>query len=131
MVFERKAHSNALARFGFALVFITVLSGGVLAVPLKKRGQFELENIYIPSALVMMLVLAMVVAALFMPNWPEAVHAAGAQAVWAGAACGFGWGVGSILFGYDVTMAGRSVQILLEHRKRFRIHPGGATVGFH
>jgi len=94
---------------GFALVFIAALSGGALAVPLKQRRQFELENIYIPSTLVMMLILPFAMAAILMPNWQQAVHAAGAAAVWRGAAFGFGWGVGALLFGYGVTMAGMSV----------------------
>ena len=99
-------HSPVL---GFALVFIAALSGGGLAVPLKKRRQFELENIYIPATLVMMLILPFLMTAFVMPNWLEAVHAAGAGAVWRGAAYGFGWGVGAILFGYGVTMTGMSV----------------------
>jgi len=99
-------HSPVL---GFALVFIAALSGGALAVPLKKRRQFELENIYIPSTLVMMVFLPFLMAAVVMPNWLEAVHAAGAGPVWRGAAYGFGWGLGAILFGYGVTMAGMSV----------------------
>lgn len=94
---------------GFSLVFIAAIAGGALAVPLKKRRQFELENIYIPSTLVMMLILPMITAALVAPNWQRAVNAAGTQTVWAGAAYGFGWGVGAILFGYGVTMAGMSV----------------------
>ena len=57
----------------------------------------------------MMLILPFVMAAFVMPNWQEAVHAAGAGAVWTGAAFGFGWGVGAVLFGYGVTMAGMSV----------------------
>ena len=95
--------------FGFALVFIAAVAGGGLAVPLKKRRKFELENIYIPSTVVMMLILPFVMAAFVLPNWPQAVHAAGSGAVWKGAAYGFGWGVGSIMFGYGVTMAGMSV----------------------
>ena len=95
--------------FGFALVFIAAIAGGALAVPLKKRRVFELENIYIPSTLVMMLVLPCLMAAFVLPHWPDAVHAAGAGTVWAGAAYGFGWGIGSILFGYGVTLAGMSV----------------------
>jgi hypothetical protein len=42
---------------GFILVFIAAIAGGGLAVPLKKRRVFELENIYIPSTIVMMLIL--------------------------------------------------------------------------
>jgi L-rhamnose-H+ transport protein len=99
-------HSPVL---GFALVFIAAIAGGALAVPLKHRRIFELENIYIPSTLVMMLILPFIMAAFVMPNWPEAVHAAGPRTVWTGAAYGFGWGVGSILFGYGVTLAGMSV----------------------
>ncbi len=99
-------HSSAL---GFTLVFIAAVAGGGLAVPLKKRRKFELENIYIPATLVMMLILPFAMAAFVTPNWPEAIRAAGAGAVWKGAAYGFGWGIGSIMFGYGVTMAGMSV----------------------
>ena len=94
---------------GFVLVLIAAVAGGALAVPLKKRQEFELENIYIPSTLVMMLICPLVMAAFVLPHWTEAVHAAGTGAVIKAAAYGLGWGVGSILFGYGVTMAGMSV----------------------
>ena len=101
-------HSTIL---GFVLVFIAAIAGGALAVPLKKRRKFELENIYVPSTLVMMLILPFLMAAFVAPHWQEAVHAAGARTVWAGAAYGFGWGIGAILFGYGVTLAGMSVGV--------------------
>jgi L-rhamnose-H+ transport protein len=94
---------------GFLLVFIAAVAGGALALPLKKRRQFELENIYIPSTLVMMLVLPLLMAWLVIPHWPEAVRAAGAGTVSEGMAYGFAWGIGAILFGYGVTLAGMSV----------------------
>lgn len=94
---------------GFALVFIAAIAGGALAVPLKKRRQFELENIYVPSTLMMMILLPLVMAAFVVPNWLQAVHAVGARTVYAGIAYGFGWGIGAILFGYGVTLAGMSV----------------------
>jgi L-rhamnose-H+ transport protein len=99
-------HSPVL---GFALVFIAAIAGGALAVPLKKRRGFELENIYIPSTLVMMIVLPLIMAAFVAPQWIEAIHLAGDHTVYAGVAYGFGWGVGAVLFGYGVTMAGMSV----------------------
>jgi L-rhamnose-H+ transport protein len=99
-------HSTVL---GFALVFIAAIAGGGLAVPLKKRRQFELENIYIPSTLVVMLILPMIMAAFVAPQWLHAVQAAGLRTVWAGVGYGFGWGIGAILFGYGVTLAGMSV----------------------
>ncbi len=95
--------------FGFALVFVAAVAGGALAVPLKKRQVFELENIYIPSTFIMMLFLPLLMALLVLPHWTEAIRAAGAATVWAGAAYGFGWGIGAILFGYGVTLAGMSV----------------------
>src|ERR1019366_3649954 len=67
------------------------------------------ENIYIPSTIVMMLILPFIMAAFVTPKWMQAIHMAGARTVWAGVAYGFGWGVGSLLFGYGVTMAGMSV----------------------
>jgi L-rhamnose-H+ transport protein len=99
-------HSTVL---GFLLVFIAAVSGGGLAVPLKKRRQFEIENIYLPSTLVMMIILPLIMAEFVMPNGMQAVNAAGSSAVWIGAAYGFGWGIGAILFGYGVTLAGMSV----------------------
>lgn len=94
---------------GFALVLIAAIAGGGLAVPLKKRRQFEIENIYIPCTLVMMLILPLIVAEFVMPNWLQAVRSAGTGAVLIGVAYGFGWGVGAILFGYGVTLAGMSL----------------------
>ena len=67
-------HSSVL---GFALVFIAAIAGGGLAVPLKKRRKFELENIYIPCTLVMMLILPFVMAAFVTPNWRQAMHRGG------------------------------------------------------
>lgn len=99
-------HAPAL---GFLLVLIAAIAGGALAVPLKKRRSFELENIYIPSTLVMMLGLPLAMAAAVLPHWTEALQAAGTRTVWTGAAYGFGWGIGAILFGYGVTLAGMSV----------------------
>lgn len=98
-----------LSVLGFALVLIAAITGGGLAVPLKRRRSFELENIYVPCTIVMMLILPFLMAAFVTPNWLEAMHAAGAGAVWKGVAYGFGWGVGSIMFGYGVTLAGMSV----------------------
>jgi L-rhamnose-H+ transport protein len=94
---------------GFILVFVAAIAGGALAVPLKKRRKFELENIYFPSTLVMMLILPFIMAAFVAPHWMQAVSASGARTVWSGVAYGFGWGVGAILFGYGVTLAGMSV----------------------
>ena len=99
-------HSTFL---GFGLVFVAAIAGGALAVPLKKRRDFELENIYLPSTVVMMLLLPFLMAAFVAPAWRQAVDAAGPRTVWAGLAYGFGWGVGAILFGYGITMAGMSV----------------------
>jgi L-rhamnose-H+ transport protein len=96
---------------GFVLVFIAAIAGGALAVPLKKRRKFELENIYVPSTLVMMIVLPFLMAAVVTPRWQEALSAAGTRTVWTGAAYGFGWGIGAILFGYGVTLAGMSVGV--------------------
>ena len=62
---------------GFALVFVAAIAGGGLAVPLKKRRQFELENIYIPATLIMMIILPLIMAAFVTPDWLEAVRTAG------------------------------------------------------
>jgi L-rhamnose-H+ transport protein len=94
---------------GFALVFVAAVAGGALAVPLKKRRVFELENIYIPSTFVMMVFLPLLMAHFVLPHWTEAVYATGTETVWTGAAYGFGWGIGAILFGYGVTLAGMSL----------------------
>jgi L-rhamnose-H+ transport protein len=94
---------------GFFLVLIAAVAGGALALPLKKRRRFELENIYIPATLVMMLLIPLAMAACVLPHWPAALRAAGPATAIQGAAYGFGWGVGAILFGYGVTLAGMSV----------------------
>jgi L-rhamnose-H+ transport protein len=98
-----------LPLLGFVLVLIAAIAGGALALPLKKRRKFEIENIYVPSTLVMMLILPFLMAWFVVPGWHEAVRAAGARTVWAGVGYGCGWGAGAILFAYGVTMAGMSV----------------------
>ena len=95
---------------GFALVFIAAIAGGALAVPLKKRRVFELENIYIPSTLVMMV-------SSFPSSWRRWLSAGGIRQCVSQACKPWGrawptesgWGVGAVLFGYGVTMAGMSV----------------------
>lgn len=94
---------------GFALVFLAAAAGGGLAVPLKNRRIFALENIYIPATLVMMLILPLTMAVLVVPEWLQALEVTGARTLWAGAAFGLGWGAGAVLFGYGVTAAGMSV----------------------
>lgn len=98
-----------LPAVGFALVLIAAVAGGSLALPLKKRRKFELENIYVPSTLMMMIVLPFLMAAFVLPHWTEAISAAGSRTIWAGVAYGFGWGIGAILFGYGIILAGMSI----------------------
>ncbi|MGC8550937.1 MAG: L-rhamnose/proton symporter RhaT [Acidobacteriaceae bacterium] len=94
---------------GFALVFVAAAAGGALALPLKKRRTFELENIYIPSTFAMMIALPILMALLVLPHSIELIGTADLGVMLAGAAYGFGWGIGAILFGYGVTLAGMSV----------------------
>jgi L-rhamnose-H+ transport protein len=97
------------AVLGFALVIIAAIAGGGIAVPLKKRRVLELENFYVPATVMMMLVLPLLMGAAVVPQWLQALRAVGTQKVLVGAAFGFCWGAGAVLFGYGVTQAGMSI----------------------
>jgi len=94
---------------GFALVFIAAIAGGAIALPLKKRRVFELENFYVPATILMMLVLPLLMGAAVVPQWMQTLHAVGSRELWIGAAFGFCWGAGAVLYGYGVTQAGMSI----------------------
>lgn len=94
---------------GFSLIIFAAVCGGAFAVPLKHRRKFELENIYVLASLVTMILIPLIVAAAFLPRWPEAIAASGRTTIWAGLAYGFAWGIGAITFGYGVTIAGLSL----------------------
>ncbi|MGO9323669.1 MAG: L-rhamnose/proton symporter RhaT [Terracidiphilus sp.] len=94
---------------GFALVFIAAIAGGTIALPLKKRRVFELENFYVPTTVLMMLVLPLLMGAVVVPQWMQALRAVGSRELWIGAAFGFCWGAGAVLYGYGVTQAGMSI----------------------
>ena len=100
--------------FGFALVFVSAISGATLALRFKKRLTFELDNLYIPFTLVMMPVLPFIVVTFVLPIWTRAIFDTGSATLSVGSAYGFGWCIGSILFGYGVT-AGEDVGPLRDH----------------
>src|SRR4051794_8336105 len=94
---------------GFALILFAAVCGGAFAVPLKRRRKFQLENMYLIASAVTMLGIPLTVAAIFVPEWRDALRAAGAGVVWRGIAYGVAWGLGAVAFGYGVTMAGLSL----------------------
>ena len=65
---ERKAHSHAFNPGWILARTHRCDCGRRVAVPLKKRKQFEMENIYIPSTLVMMLILPLMWLNWFCPS---------------------------------------------------------------
>ena len=94
---------------GLFLITISAIAGGGIALPLKKRRTFELENIYVLSTALAMVILPLTAGAVVAPQWLPALRAVGIQDLTVAAAFGIGWGAGGVLFGYGVNEIGMSI----------------------
>lgn len=94
---------------GFGLIFVAALSGGAFAVPLKMRRRFEWENTWLAGFFFALVVIPFIAVVLFLPQWKDAIAAAGPATVSIALAFGFLWGWGSITFAMGVSAVGLSI----------------------
>jgi L-rhamnose-H+ transport protein len=94
---------------GFVLIVFAAACGGAFAVPIKLRKRFELENLYVISSAITMLIIPLVIAPFYLPHWRDAIAGAGSAIVSRGLIFGFAWGLGAITFGYSISMVGLSL----------------------
>jgi L-rhamnose-H+ transport protein len=98
-----------LAAVGFALIFASALCGGAFTLPMKYLRRFQWENIWLWGSFFAMIVIPWVIAAFVLPQPVAVVFGAGERVLMIALLFGFGWGVGTMMFGIGVSMIGLSL----------------------
>jgi L-rhamnose-H+ transport protein len=96
----------------FAGLCLAVLGGtltGSFTAPMKFIHRWTWENTWFVYSIVGFLIIPIAMASLSVPHLIEVYHAANPRAVALAVLFGFGWGVGSVLFGLGVTMLGMAL----------------------
>jgi L-rhamnose-H+ transport protein len=96
---------------GFALFLVSAIFNGVVALPLRLRRRFEVENTWTSGNLFAMIIFPLIAAPLILPTWKSALGAAGLGALTKLVAFGFGWGTGSVAYSLGVAAIGLGVGI--------------------
>jgi L-rhamnose-H+ transport protein len=90
-----------------------ILVGGVLlgsfTLPMKFADRWPWEAIWLVYSVAALLIFPISTAVLTLPSLPEIYLHSSAQALLAAALFGFGWGIGSVLFGIGVARLGMSL----------------------
>src|SRR5713226_7062372 len=96
---------------GFALFVVSAIFNGAVALPLRVRRRFEVENTWTSGNLFAMIIFPLIAAPLILPRWKSALGSAGAGTLVKLVAFGFGWGTGSVAYSLGVAAIGLSVGI--------------------
>jgi L-rhamnose-H+ transport protein len=92
---------------------IGVLIGGILngsfVAPMKKLHDWKWENSWLVYSISGLLVIPWIAAAWTVPNLGDVLGGASRSAMWSVILFGFGWGIGSVLFGLGVARLGLAV----------------------
>jgi L-rhamnose-H+ transport protein len=94
---------------GFALIFASALCGGAFTLPMKYMRRFQWENTWLGGSFFAMIVIPWIVAAFLLPQPVATVFGAGGKVLTIALLFGFGWGVGTMMFGLGVNMIGLSL----------------------
>lgn len=90
-----------------------VLAGGILngsfVAPIKKTGGWRWENAWLVYTISGLLIIPWIAAWLWVPRLGDVYAAAPAGVIWRVLWLGFGWGIGSVLFGLGVDRMGLAV----------------------
>ncbi len=96
-----------------ALGIAGVIAGGILngsfVAPMKKMNLWKWENSWFVYSITGLLIIPWIVAPLAVPNLGQVLSGASAAAIAMALLFGFGWGVGSVLFGLGVARMGLAV----------------------
>jgi L-rhamnose-H+ transport protein len=95
--------------FGLSLVLLAGILLGSFTLPMKFARRWPWEAIWLVYSISGLLMLPMVVAFATLPSLSEIYLRSGARSLALVAGLGFGWGIGSVLFGIGVSMVGMSL----------------------
>lgn len=90
-----------------------VLAGGILngsfVAPIKRTGGWRWEHAWLVYSIAGLLIIPWIAAFALVPGLTEVLASAPASVIWRVLLLGFGWGVGSVLFGLGVDRMGLAV----------------------
>ena len=94
---------------GFAMIFASALCGGAFTLPMKYMRRFQWENTWLWGSFFAMIVIPWIIAAFLLPQPVATLFGAGGKVLTIALLFGFGWGVGTMMFGLGVNMIGLSL----------------------
>ncbi|NIJ45321.1 L-rhamnose-H+ transport protein [Wenyingzhuangia heitensis] len=92
-----------------ALILFASLFQGSFGLGMKYIAPLKWEAWWIVHATVAMVIFPLIWAMLVVPNLFDVIAQAPSEEIWSGAALGFGWGIGGIMFGVSVGYIGMSL----------------------
>src|ERR1700693_1157792 len=95
--------------WGIAWVLAGGLSNGSFILPMKRMTAWRWENIWLPYSVVGMVLMPWALAIATVPQLGDVYHQSSWSTLIKIMAFGFGWGVGSIFFGFGVVKVGMAL----------------------
>ena len=94
---------------GFGLILLAAVAGGAFAFPLRVHKQYAWENTWLLAFFFALICIPFTVVTIFLPEWRQAVAAAGMGTVLRAVGFGFLWGWGAVTFAIGITSVGMSL----------------------
>lgn len=94
---------------GFGLIFFSAICGGAFALPLRLRKRFEVENTMLIAFAFATIIIPLISAQIFLPNWTQAITETSFARILLVMALGFGWGIGGVTMAIGVNSIGMSI----------------------
>lgn len=104
-----------LAVLAFALILCSSISSGAFAVPLKLRQRYEWENTWFVGFVFALIIIPFIAVSIFLPQWFQAVKAAGLSTVLLAMVFGLLWGSGTVTLAIGITTIGLSMGYTIIH----------------
>jgi L-rhamnose-H+ transport protein len=104
-------HENA--GLGLGLVLLGGFLQGSFALPMKRMPRWRWENTWLVYSVAGMILLPWAVALATVPHFGEVIHQAHGTTIAEVALFGFGWGVGSTLFGLGISRVGMALSFAI------------------
>lgn len=95
--------------YGIAAVLVGGVLNGSFVAPMKKMARWQWENIWFAYSLFGLLVVPWAAAFATVPHLGSVLGGASPEVIWRVLLFGFGWGIGSVLFGLGVARMGLAV----------------------
>ena len=94
---------------GFGLIFFSAVCGGAFALPLRLRKRFEVENTMLVAFGFATIIIPLITASFFLPNWTQAISDTPSERILLVMALGFGWGIGGVTMALGINTIGMSI----------------------